>query len=325
MATIKDVAKRAGTAPSTVSKYLNGGQVRESNAEAIREAITALDYRVNPFARNFKTQRSHAIGVLVPDLFAGFWGSMLSALDQVLRENGYHSLISCYNSDHALERDKLQVLLSTGVDGLVYIPEKLTLPEFQELTANCGVPIVLLDRLIPGARADTVLANNTAAITAATEHFLRQGHRRIGIVTGPDCVFTAKERLNGYLRALAGSGVSYDSALIVHGENTFATGYHGLPALLSLPNPPTAVISTNYDITMGLITAAREQGIAIPEDISIFGYDCVDVCRMMTPPLPVVQQPEQALGQLAGKHIIERLNGSPLPPRLNRLDCNLIL
>ena len=136
MATIKDVARLAGVSVSTISKYLNGGNVLEENAEAIRRAISELDYRVNPFARSLKTQRSKSIGVLLPDITAPFFGNVLTAMDKVLRENGYHSLISCYSSNHGLERDNLSFLLSAGIDGLIYAPEDLSVDEFYELISG---------------------------------------------------------------------------------------------------------------------------------------------------------------------------------------------
>lgn len=330
MATIKDVAERAGVAPSTISKFLNGGSVREKNAAAIREAISALDYRVNPFARNLKTQRSHSVGVLIPDMTAPFYGAVLLALDRVLRANGYHSLVSCYGSNYGLERDNLRFLIGTGIDGLIYAPENLEIEEFNELTENTGVPVVLVDRMPAGAQADavqtdTVLTDNTESVRKAVGYLLSQGHRRIGIISGPRSVFTARERLTGYLRALHENGVFYDDSLVISGENAFATGYQGLITLMELPDPPTAIFSTNYDITFGLITAARERGVQIPTQVSVFGYDCVDICRMMTPPLPVVQQNEQELGRLSGTYLIERMQGSLTPPRLTRLPSRLVI
>lgn len=145
ISTIKDVAARAGVAPSTVSKYINGGSVREKNVIAIREAIAELEFRANPFARNLKSQRSHAIGVLLPDLSAPFFSAMLEALNRVIRARGYHSLISCYSSNHGLERDNLRFLLEASIDGLIYVPEDLSAEEFHELTDECGVPVVLAD------------------------------------------------------------------------------------------------------------------------------------------------------------------------------------
>lgn len=323
MATIKDVAKLAGVSPSTISKYMNGGNVREENAEAIRSAIAALDYRVNPFARNLKTQRSRSIGVLLPDITAPFFGNVMTALDKVLREHGYHSLISCYSSNHGLERDNLRFLISTGVDGLIYVPENLSAEEFFELTANCGIPTVQIDRSLQGMPGDTVLVDNADAAYNATTRLAAQGHRRIAIITGPKVVFSAKERLVGYLRALSDLGILYDDQLVISGQNEFVTGYRGFEELMQLDNRPTAVFTTNYDITLGFVTAARERGLRIPEDIAVFGFDCVEICTMMKPPLPVVHQPEQEIGQLAARYLIERLAGFDGPPRTARLSCSI--
>jgi len=324
MATIKDVARLAGVSVSTISKYLNGGNVLEENAEAIRKAIAALDYRVNPFARSLKTQRSRSIGILLPEITAPFFGSVVASLDKTFRESGYHTLLSCYSSSHGLERENLSYLISHGIDGLIYAPENLTADEYYELTANCPVPMVQLDRMIQGLDADAVVSNNAAIVYDAVTSLVAQGHRRIAIVSGQKSVYTAKERLVGYLRALSDSGILYDDALVVSGQYTFATGYRSYDTLMALPDPPTAVVTTNHDFTIGLVTAAREQGISIPADLAVFGFDCVDICTMMNPPLPVVYQPEQLIGQTAAQYLIERLNGYTGAPRQTRLGCTIL-
>lgn len=324
MATIKDVAQLAGVSMSTVSKYINGGNVRGPKQEAIREAIEQLDYRANPFARNLKSQRCHSIGILLPDMTAPFFGSVVSVLDKTLRENGYHSLISCYGSSHGLERDNLQFLINNGIDGLVYIPEDLSAEEFLELTANRHIPVVQVDRSIQGIDSDAVLVDNSDAVYRAVSKLIDAGHHRIGIVTGPKSVLTSKERLVGYLRALSDHGIIYDDALVISEQNDFATGYRSFDALMQQPDPPTAVFTTNYDITLGLLTAARERGLHIPEELSIFGFDCVNICTMMQPPLPVVHQPETEIGQTAANYLIDRLNGFNGPARLARLSCRIV-
>ena len=325
MTTIKDVARLAGVSPSTVSKYINGGHVRLENLEAIRQAIDKLDYRVNPFARNLKTRRSRSVGVLLPSISASFYGAVFVALDKVLRERGYHTMISCYSSNHGLERDYLNCLISAGVDGLIYMPEDLTADEFRELTAGRSLPVVQVDRMIPGVAADAVLTDNAEAVRSAMGRLIARGRRRIAIIAGPKAVLTAQERLAGYLRALDEHGILYDDALVVSGELCFATGYQGFLQLMGSGSPPSAVFSTNYDITLGVVTAARERGVQIPEDIDVWGYDCVNICRMMTPPLPVLHQPEQELGQKTAEYLIERLAGYSGPPRLTRLACELII
>lgn len=323
MATIKDVARRAGVSISTVSKFINGGNVREENVDAIRQAIQDLDYRVNPFARSLKTQRSRSIGVLLPNMTAPFYGAVVMALDKTLREYGYHCLISCYSSQHGLERDNLQFLISNGIDGLIYVPEDISAEEFYELTANCSIPVVQMDRMIQGVSSDTVLVDNSEAVHRAVSHLVQKGHRRIALISGPKSVFSAKERQVGYLRALAAHGLSYDDALLVSDENTFAAGYRGCATLLRLEDPPTAILTTNYDITMGLVTAVREQGLRIPEDMDIFGFDCVEICTMMHPALPVVHQPEDEIGRTAAEYLIQRLEGYTGEARVTRLKCSI--
>ena len=324
MATIKDVARMAGVSVSTVSKFINGGNVRPENVEPIRSAIEALDFRVNPFARSLKTQRSRYIGILLPSITAPFFGSVVDALDRKLREHGYHSLISCYGSSPGMERDNLQFLLGNGIDGLVYAPEDITADVFYELTANSGIPVVQVDRKIQGVASDTVLVDNTEAVYKAVSRLIDKGHKRIAIVTGSRSVFSARERLMGYISALSDHNILYDDSLVISASNEFATGYRGFNALMQLPNPPTAVFATNYDITLGLITAARERGVKIGQELDVFGFDCVEVCTMMQPPLPVVHQPEADIGRTAAQYLIDRLGGFTGEPRVTRLPCKVV-
>ena len=323
MATMKDVARMAGVSVATVSKFINGGNVRAQYANAIRNAIEQLDYRVNPFARSLKTQRSKFIGILIPEMTAPFYGSVVTALDRTLREFGYHSVISCYGASLGLERDNLRFLLSTGIDGLVYAPEDLTAQEFKELTANSGIPFVQIDRVIQGVESDAVLVDNAESVYRAVYRLVRKGHRRIAIITGPKSVYSAKERLMGYLRALSDFGIFYDDSLVINGQMDFFTGYLACGTLLNQPDPPTAIVAANYDITIGLVTAARERGLDIPEDVDIFGFDCVEICSMLQPPLPVVHQPEERIGQIAAEYLVDRLNGFNGEPRQVVLKCSI--
>lgn len=325
MATIKDVARLAGVSVSTISKYLNGGNVLEENAEAIRKAVAELDYRVNPFARSLKTQKSRSIGVLLPEMTAPFFGSVVMSLDRTLRENGYHTLISCYSSSYGLERENLQFLINNGIDGLIYAPENITAEEFYDLTANCSIPTVQIDRMVQGVNSDTVLVDNADAAYNAVTHLLNRGHRRIAAITGPKGVYSAMERLVGYLRALSDHGILYDDNLVISGRYEFVAGYRALDTLLNLADPPTAVFVTNYDFTIGLVTAARERGMNIPDELDIFGFDCVEICTMMNPPLPVVHQPETEIGRIAAEYMIQRLEGYTGESRVTKLKCKLNL
>lgn len=323
MATIKDVAKLANVSMATVSKYINGGNVKEENAVQIRSAIETLDYHVNPFARNLKSQRCRSIGILLPNMTAPFFGSVITEFEKTVREQGYHTLISCYGSNHGLERDNLMFLMSNGIEGLIYIPEDVTADEFYELTSHHNVPTVQIDRIIQGVDTDAVLVDNADAVYNAVCELIKKGHQRIALIAGPKSVYTAKERQIGYLRALSDNNIIFDDELIISDNNEFATGYRGCEALIKLDNPPTAIVTTNYDITIGLVTATRDHGLRIPDDFDIFGFDCVEVCSMMKPPLPVINQPEQEIGRTAAKYLLERLHGYNGEARITRLTCTL--
>lgn len=324
MASIKDVAKMAGVSISTVSKYINGGNVRDANLDAIRNAIETLDYRVNPFARNLKAQQHHTVGVLLPNIRAPFYGNLLTAMDKVLRGAGYHTILSCYSSNHGMERDNLKYMITSGIDGLVYVPENLSTEEYDELTKKYNVPTVQVDRIIQGVETDAVLVDNADAVHNAVTSLIEKGHRRIAMISGPQSVFSAKERQIGYLRALADHGLIFSEDLFITGKNTFAAGYNGCEALLALSKPPTAIIATNHNITMGLVTVLREHGLRFPEDIDVVGFDCVEVCSIMKPPLPVIYQPEALIGQTAATYLIERLEGYEGPARQTRLPCTFV-
>jgi LacI family transcriptional regulator len=321
MATIKDVARLAGVSVSTVSKLLNGGNVLEENAKAIRKAIEELDYQVNHFARSLKTHKTRIIGVLIPEMTAPFFGSVMQSLDRTLREHGYHTLISCYSSSYGLEREHLKVLVNIGIDGLIYAPENITSEEFYDLTANASVPMVQIDRRILGVNSDTVLVNNAEAAYIAVTKLLNRGHRRIAIITGPKGVYSAMERLVGYLRALSDHRIRYDDSLVISDQYKFVTGYKALDTLLQLPDPPTAIFATSYDLTIGLITALRERGLNISKDLEVIGFDCMEICTIMNPPLPVVYQPETDIGKTAAEFMIQRLDGYMGEPRVATLKC----
>ena len=324
MATIKDVARLAGVSISTVSKYLNGGNVRPEYAEVVRKAISELDYHANPYARSLKTTVAKSVGILLPSMTLDFFGNIITALDKVLRGSGYHTVISCYGSDHGLERDYLRFLINNGIDGLVYVPENLSAGEFHELTNKRHIPVVQVDRMIQGINSDAVLSDNSDAAYNAVSRLINDGHRRVALISGPASVYTARERMVGYLRALSDHQIPYDDTLVATGPYSFTTGYQSFKKLMEQPDPPTAIFCVNYDMSIGVITAAQELGYHIPKDIDFLAFDCVEICSLMSPPIPVIRQPEMGIGQTAGAYLLQRLGGFDGPARTTCLKCELL-
>ncbi len=366
MPTIKDVSKQTGLSLATISKYLNGGNVRQENRRAIEQAIESLGYRVNRNARSLKTNRTLTIGVVMPTLSVPFFGSVLSALDSCLREAGYTTFVCSYDFDPALEIEKLRILANNNVDGIVLVAQNVTVEQLNAIRSAPGrdIPMVLVDRTIPGFVCDSVVIDNLNATYGAAEQFITAGHRRIGIIVGPLDISTAYERMIGYKRALADYGLGIDSEnvdaafagngrsgrlpvnghcaperadnpgdakrnLVQIGSYDFESGYRLFNQFMNMEDPPTALCVTNYDMTLGAVTAAHERGVVLGRDIGFVGFDAIDLCRIVSPPLSIVEQPTKLMGLRAGEILLDRLSGEAqnypqvvrLKPKLHSRPC----
>lgn len=322
---------------ATISKYLNGGNVREENRQRIDEAVKALGYRVNRNARSLKTNRTMTVGVVMPTLSVPFFGSVLSSLDQTLRAAGYTSFVCSYEFDRDLELEKLRVLCNNNVDGIVLAAQHVSALELDEIRSSRGqeMPMVLVDRTISGFVCDSIVIDNLNATYGAVEQLINAGHRHIGIIVGPLDISTANERMVGYRRALEDYGIDIEvdpkkaagsspDDLIQVGCYDFESGYRQFNNFMDMEKPPSALCVTNYDMTMGAVTAAHERNIILGKDIGFVGFDAVDLCRIVSPPLSIVEQPTLLMGQKAGEVLLKRMAGEPLPhPQVIRLKSHL--
>lgn len=321
MSTIKDIARETGLSLATISKYMNGGHVLDQNRERIEQAIEKLDYKVNYFARGLKTNRSMTIGILLPSIDSPFFGRVVAAMDKKMRANGYHCIVCSYDFDPALEEEKLRFLVGSNVDGIVLVPEHI---DKQLLAATVGnTPVILMDRVIPDFAWDAIVADNLNAIYSAIEGLFQKKHRRIGIIVGPQDISTAYERMVGYRRVYEDYRIPVDENLIRVGNYDLESGYRLFNELMDLESPPSALCVTNYDMTVGAITAAHERGIALPEQVDFIGFDNIDLCRIVTPPLTIIEQPMDDMGQAAARIMLHRLEGGSDPPQLLRLKSKI--
>jgi LacI family transcriptional regulator len=318
-ATIKDIAKYTGLSISTISKYLNGGNVLEANRKLIEEAIQTFDFKVNEMARGLRTNRTMTVGVLIPSLENIFFTSIVSNIESILLKEGYSTIVCDYKEDPQLEEKKLQFLFDKMVDGIVLMP----LPDNDNLVKTViarKTPLVLIDRLIHNVDCDVVLVDNLNASYNAVEQLIIRGHRRIGIIAGPQNIYTAQERLKGYIRVFEDYGLKIDPALIKHGDYQIESGHKLLLELMENEKPPTAVYVTNYEMTIGSIIAINENNIRIPDDLSFIGFDNQDLARIVKPALSIVVQPVQQIGETAAQVLLKRMSkdqrGFPLVTRL---------
>ncbi len=297
----------------------------ERNRETIAQAISDLGFHVNEIARGLKTSRTMTVGVLIPDLENVFCTSIVAHIENMLQRAGYSSLICDYREDRALEREKLEFLAKKSVDGFIYMP----LGNQEDIVARLlerSLPVILIDRPLPGLACDTVLVDNLNAAYGAIEHLINHGHRRIGIIAGPPGIYTAQERLKGYRRVHEDFDLPIADDLILEGDYSLESGYRLMGQLLQRADPPTAVFVTNYEMTLGAIMALNESPIRVPDELSIIGFDNQQLARIVKPALTIVVQPIQAIGETAATLLMKRLRDDRTGfPVIQRLKTSLVL
>ncbi len=324
-ATMKDVARKSGLSIATISKYINGGNVLQENRVVIDKAIKELGFEVNEIARGLKTNKTMTIGLLIPSLENIFFTSIVSNIESILIKNGYSTIICDYKEDKNLEKQKLDFLVKKMVDGIITMPMGCDL-EVINSVINRNIPIVLIDRALKGVECDTVLVDNLNASYNAVEQLIMLGHKRIGIICGPEDIYTAQERLKGYERVHEDYDMTIDSELIKKGDYQVESGYRLLLELINMEEPPTAVLVTNYEMTLGAVMAINESDIKVPDDISIIGFDNLQLAKVVKPPLSIVIQPVKQIGEVAANTILRRLKGDNSNfPSMIRLKTELML
>lgn len=296
MTTIKDVARRAGVAPSTVSNYLTGNaRVSPPTAERIQEAIEALGYIPNMAARSLRINQTRTFGLIVPDISNPFFSEIVRTIGHVSQRMEYALILCDSGGDGEREKALLANLLSQRVDGILMIHTGRR-SDYAELAQKAARPIVFVDREVRGWRS--VVTDNVAGGRLAARHLLGLGHERIGILAGNTHVRNVQERLEGFIGEVNAHGLSVDSSYIISGDQTLETGRE-VDFLLKLRQPPTAIFATNDIIALGAWRKLVEMGVRIPEDISLIGYDNIEMTEITVPALTTIGQDKHEMGRQA--------------------------
>jgi DNA-binding LacI/PurR family transcriptional regulator len=323
--TIRDVAQRAGVSKTTVSHVINDTRyVEPQTRERVIEAIRALGYRPNVIARSLTTNRTQLVGVVVSDASNHFFAEVMRGIEDVLMPQNY-ALLVC-NTAEVLEREAhyLDILMRQRVDGIIAAAtsrrwDVLTEFEWQH------IPVVFVDRTFEGLEGPFVGVDNRRGAYLGTKHLIECGHRRIGILAGFQRLSTMRERLAGFAQALEEHGIPLREEWVVPSELSIEGGRSAMRQLLSLPERPTAVFSSNNLLSLGALIAIKDCGLRCPVDISLIGYDDHPWSAVSDPPLSVVRQPAQRIGQIAAQTVLGLINGDMLDDTRIILECDLVL
>ncbi len=311
-ATIADVAREAGVSIATVSRYLNGHTTMVSTVTGVRiqAAVEHLGYVPNLAARSLKTGRSRLIGVLLANIAHPYWSVVLSGVEEACHRSGYSVIVSGAGDRADVEHRYLQMFLEQRVDGILFNPAYAE-PELIAAWGSLQVPVVTLDRTLPGLPFQLVAMDNALGTRLAVAHLLGLGHRRIGFISWiPRSLTTRQERLQGYEDTLTEAGIALDPALIRFAADGWSDGVEQTLALLAEPAPPTAIISASSMLNLQVLAAIKRRGLRVPEDVSVVGYDDSPWDSLLDPPLTTITTPARHLGVVAAERLIMAIDES---------------
>lgn len=317
--TIKDVAKETGLAISTISKYLNGGTVREENRKKIVTAIQQLNYVINPSARQLRSARTYKIGILIGAAENPYTASLLGEIEKKLREQGYAIIFAGQNLTPDGVLSFANFLLTQGVDGMIVWPTFVGL-QSMALLRKKNVPVVMLEENWEKSPFDCAQVDCSRGTYEMADYLIQCKHEKIAMIAGPEGRTAASERLNGYLRAMTDYCLPIRPGMVIHTDFSFHSGYKAMKKLWNLKERPTAVMTANYDLTQGAMSAIAEEGISIPDELSLIAYDDFELSRMVRPKLTAFRQPVTLLADAACQLLLDQITkGIPSKRRVIRI------
>ncbi|NLS14061.1 LacI family transcriptional regulator [Vibrio sp. SM6] len=307
--TIKEVAEYANVSQATVSRVINGqSSVKEKNLNKVLQAIEVLGYTPNSAAKALATNRSNSVGMLVGSLDGPFYGPLMHSAEDAIYRYGMHLIVTSGQDCEKKEVESLNFLRAKQVDGVIISSDKISDDAIVDYTTKFK-NFVLLNRSIPEIEQHCLYLDNELGGYLATKHLLDHGHKKIGCITGPLTQHDARDRLLGYIRALAENGVSYDPSLTIEGRFDHLDNFEKASILLERAPELTAVFCQNDNIALAVYDVCTQKGIRVGDDLSVVGFDNNFMSIHVRPLLTTVGFPVHDMGKIAGQMIIDQIKG----------------
>lgn len=311
MPTIIDVAREAGVSSATVSRVLNdSSNVSEETCLRVKAAIAKLDYTPNLSSRNLRRKESRIILVMLPDIGA-FYGGILAGIDIRARQAGYNPLITATNRNPVHERELTRMLDHRQADGVISMTP--TLPVHEMIALNRRFPFIQCCEYSENSGLSHVSIDNYGATYQAASYFVRTGHTRIAMISSSNAYISTRLREKAYLQVLEDNGIPFNPEYLRQGTYSFESGYEHAQVLLHLSPAPTAILCICDSVAAGCISAVIHASLRVPEDVSVMGFDNINIAKMLQPSLSTVSQPLRRLGATAVELFLERIGGKRKP------------
>jgi LacI family transcriptional regulator len=315
MATIKDIAKLVGVSVSTVSYALNDdAKVSRATRDKILEAARQLNYQKNGLASDLKRSRTQTIALIVTDLAGPYYAELVKGIQDVSIANGY-DLIACSTHGGA-NSTAVKFLTEKRVDGAIVLAHNIS-EEIIAGNARKEFPIILLDRQVESPFVVNLEVDNEEGAYMATSHLIALGHRNIAYISGGKESRLHELRFQGFLRALTEHGLHYQNRYNIKSLFTREAGYNTVKMLIALGNLPTAMVFANDEMAIGGLQAFQENGIRVPDDISVVGFDDIELAQYVTPALTTVRQPKYDRGAMAAHLLLQCMDGQDVQKYYN--------
>ncbi len=309
MPTIRDVAKRAGVAPITVSRVINrSGNVSPDTLARVEKAIEELGYVPNHLARSLRLKRSQTLALVVTDITNPFWTTVVRGVEDAAQDAGFSVILCNTDESESKQEQYLDVLLQKQVDGILLVPATSN-GRVVDWIQKQRTPVVILDRAIEDVPVDVVRCDSQDAAYRLVQHLFSLGHRWIGVLTGSRRVSTASDRVAGYVQAMAEAGIQVQEGWVQYGAFSQASGYEMAQQILEADPRPTALLAGNNFIAIGVIRALKDAELDVPEDMSVVSFDDLTSDLVIEPFLTVADQPAYEMGQQAAELLLSRLSG----------------
>ena len=306
MTTIHDVAKLAGVAPITVSRVINhSGYASAETRRRVEAAVAELGYVPNRLARSLRVKRTNAIALVLTDITNPFFTTVARGVEDVASAAGYSVTFCNTDEDAAKEQRNIDLLLQQQVDGILLVPALSSADAVQAIQAH-DLPVIVLDRRVPGAEADVVRCDSAGGAYELVRYLVGLGHRHIAMLGGPAGTSTADDRLSGYRQAMREAGLEEQ---VETGSFTQTSGYEMAQRTLSRSPQPSAIFAANNFIAIGAMKALQEAGLNVPEDMALVGFDDLPAALVMFPFLTVAAQPAYEMACKATELLLARIEG----------------
>ncbi len=310
--TLKDIAERAGVHPSTVSRVLRGKEnlpISDETRQRILSVAKELNYQPDQLARAFRLGKTHTIGLLIPDIANPFFSRIARSIEIASYKADYNLVVCNTDEEQEKENHFVNTLLRRGVDGLIIAPVQDADAHIKDLCER-HFPLVLIDRCFDDIDTNAVISDNETAAYNAISYLAKANHRRIGFVSGRQNIYTIRKRLVGYKRAILDFDLDDDPSLMSGYGYNVESGYHATLKLLSMQNPPTALMISGNLISVGTMKAISEKHLSIPEDISVVGFTDFISVPYWSAPLTTVTHPIEEMGVKAFDILFRRMESS---------------